>query len=74
MTISEPSVRTMKSGTKFWRTIRCSKGLWKGLATRYYSPLKSVGKYEDGCDYLIKNTSLPKAYQKTYQRQTDPRL
>ena len=37
------------------------KGLSKGLAPRYYGPFKVVGKYENGCDYLIKSTSQPKA-------------
>ena len=37
------------------------KGLSKGLAPRYYGPFKVVGKYENGCDFLIKSTSQPKA-------------
>ena len=37
------------------------KGLSKGLVRRYYGPFKVVGKYENGCDYLIKSTNQPKA-------------
>ena len=37
------------------------KGLSKGLAPRYYGPFEVIGKYENGCDYLIKNPNRPKA-------------
>ena len=37
------------------------KGLSKGLAPRYYGPFQVVGKYENGCDFLIKNPSQPKS-------------
>ena len=31
------------------------KGLSRGLAPRYYGPFTIVGRYKNGCDYLIKD-------------------
>ena len=41
--------------------------LSKGLASRYYSSFEIVGKYGNGCDYLIKNTSQLKTEIKRIQ-------
>ena len=37
------------------------KGLSTGLAPRYYGPFKVVGRYEIGCDYLIKSVGQSKS-------------
>jgi hypothetical protein len=37
------------------------KGLARSLAPRYYGPFEIVGKYQNGCDYLIRQYGHPKA-------------
>jgi hypothetical protein len=40
---------------------KIQKGLSRGLAPRYYGPFQIVGKYKNGCDYLIKEYNKPRA-------------
>jgi hypothetical protein len=37
------------------------KGLARSLAPRYYGPFDIVGKYKNGCDYLIRENGHPRA-------------
>ena len=37
------------------------KGLSRGLAIKYHGPFIIVGKYDNGCDYLIRPADQPKA-------------
>lgn len=37
------------------------KGLSRGLAPRYHGPYIIIGKYENGCDYLIRPHNQPRA-------------
>ena len=41
------------------------KGLSRGLAPRYYGPFTIVGRYKNGCDYLIKD--MAKSHAKAKQ-------
>ena len=40
---------------------KIKKGLSRGLAPRYHGPFVIVGKYANGCDYLIRQTNRPRA-------------
>jgi hypothetical protein len=37
------------------------KGMSRSLAPKYYGPFEIVGKYKNGCDYLIKEHGHPRA-------------
>jgi hypothetical protein len=40
---------------------KLSNGLSRGLAPRYYGPFEVVGKYDNGCNYLIKQHNKKQA-------------
>jgi hypothetical protein len=44
------------------------KGLARSLAPRYNGPFKIVGKYKNGCDYLIRENGHPRARVKQIHR------
>jgi hypothetical protein len=44
------------------------KGLARSLAARYYGPFEIVGKYKNGCDYLIREHGHPRARIKQIHR------